>query len=243
MKLAVVVAALLLAPLPLARLRQAASRARAAKARCCAGVARRAERLRPVRRRQVRRRDEAGHRPPTTRSAFVTASRAALADAQTRPEPCLDCLKRAEDFARKAIAARSMRSPTRMSISPPRWAMRRASWVPSGLAPTTIPARRRTNSTPPSPSIRRIPGRWARWAAGTSRSCAPAAIASPSWIYRRPPTSRRRRLRRRVQVGARQSFGALSVCAVAVGLRSRPLPPADRRCAGPRRETEARHGV
>jgi hypothetical protein len=36
---------------------------------------------------------------------FVTASRAALADAQTRPEPCLDCLQWAEDFARKAIAA------------------------------------------------------------------------------------------------------------------------------------------
>jgi len=35
---------------------------------------------------------------------FVTAARAALADAQTRPDPCLDCLKRAEDDARKAIA-------------------------------------------------------------------------------------------------------------------------------------------
>jgi hypothetical protein len=38
---------------------------------------------------------------------FVTASRAALADAQTRADPCLDCLKRAEDFARQAIAADS----------------------------------------------------------------------------------------------------------------------------------------
>ena len=35
---------------------------------------------------------------------FVTAARAALADAQTRADPCLDCLKRAEDDARKAIA-------------------------------------------------------------------------------------------------------------------------------------------
>ncbi|MBL6938246.1 MAG: hypothetical protein ISS15_06570 [Alphaproteobacteria bacterium] len=35
---------------------------------------------------------------------FVTAARAALADAQTRAGPCLDCLKRAEDYARKAIA-------------------------------------------------------------------------------------------------------------------------------------------
>ncbi len=35
---------------------------------------------------------------------LVTAARAALADAQTRPAPCLDCLKRAEDFATRAIA-------------------------------------------------------------------------------------------------------------------------------------------
>jgi len=35
---------------------------------------------------------------------LVTAARAALADAQTRTDPCLDCLKRAEDYARKAIA-------------------------------------------------------------------------------------------------------------------------------------------
>jgi len=35
---------------------------------------------------------------------FLTAARAALADAQTRADPCLDCLKRAEDDARKAIA-------------------------------------------------------------------------------------------------------------------------------------------
>jgi len=35
---------------------------------------------------------------------LVTAARAALADAQTRTDPCLDCFKRAEDFARQAIA-------------------------------------------------------------------------------------------------------------------------------------------
>lgn len=35
---------------------------------------------------------------------LVTAARAALADAQTRTDPCLDCLKRAEDYARQAIA-------------------------------------------------------------------------------------------------------------------------------------------
>src|SRR6185312_14198347 len=33
------------------------------------------------------------------------AASAALADATTRPSPCLDCLYRAEEFARKAIAA------------------------------------------------------------------------------------------------------------------------------------------
>ncbi|HUO91022.1 MAG TPA: hypothetical protein VMU08_17755 [Rhizomicrobium sp.] len=40
-----------------------------------------------------------------TAQGFLVAARAALADAQTRPDPCLDCLKRAEDFARQAIAA------------------------------------------------------------------------------------------------------------------------------------------
>ena len=37
-----------------------------------------------------------------TAQGFAIAARAALADAAMRPEPCLDCLKRAEDFARKA---------------------------------------------------------------------------------------------------------------------------------------------
>ena len=36
---------------------------------------------------------------------WLIAARAALADAQTRPGTCLDCLKRAEDFARKSVAA------------------------------------------------------------------------------------------------------------------------------------------
>ena len=35
---------------------------------------------------------------------LAIAARAALADAMTRPEPCLDCLKRAEEDARRAIA-------------------------------------------------------------------------------------------------------------------------------------------
>jgi hypothetical protein len=38
---------------------------------------------------------------------FLIAARAALADAQTRPGTCLDCLRRAEDFARKSVAADS----------------------------------------------------------------------------------------------------------------------------------------
>jgi hypothetical protein len=42
-----------------------------------------------------------------TAQGYVTAARAALADAQTRPDPCLDCLRRAEGFARQAIAADS----------------------------------------------------------------------------------------------------------------------------------------
>jgi hypothetical protein len=36
---------------------------------------------------------------------FAIAARAALADAAMRPQPCLDCLKRAETFARRAVAA------------------------------------------------------------------------------------------------------------------------------------------
>jgi hypothetical protein len=38
-------------------------------------------------------------------AGLTVAARAALADATTRPEPCLDCLRRAEEFARRAIAA------------------------------------------------------------------------------------------------------------------------------------------
>jgi len=34
---------------------------------------------------------------------YVTAARAAMADAQLRSDPCLDCLHRAEEYARKAI--------------------------------------------------------------------------------------------------------------------------------------------
>ncbi|HEX4303016.1 MAG TPA: hypothetical protein VHZ78_09495 [Rhizomicrobium sp.] len=37
-------------------------------------------------------------------AGYLTAARAILADATTRPRPCLDCLRRAEDFARKAVA-------------------------------------------------------------------------------------------------------------------------------------------
>jgi hypothetical protein len=36
---------------------------------------------------------------------FAIAARAALAVAAMRPEPCLPCLRQAEDFARKAVAA------------------------------------------------------------------------------------------------------------------------------------------
>jgi hypothetical protein len=38
-------------------------------------------------------------------TGYAVAARAALADAALRPAPCLDCLKRAENFARRAIAA------------------------------------------------------------------------------------------------------------------------------------------
>jgi hypothetical protein len=40
-----------------------------------------------------------------TAPGLAIAARAALADAAMRPEPCLSCLKRAEDFARRAVAA------------------------------------------------------------------------------------------------------------------------------------------
>ena len=38
-----------------------------------------------------------------TASGYTVAARAALADATTRPEPCLECLHHAEQLARKAI--------------------------------------------------------------------------------------------------------------------------------------------
>ena len=40
-----------------------------------------------------------------TAAGLAIASRAAMADAMMRREPCLECLKRGEDFARRAIAA------------------------------------------------------------------------------------------------------------------------------------------
>jgi tetratricopeptide (TPR) repeat protein len=40
-----------------------------------------------------------------TASSFAIAARAAMADAMTRPSPCLECLKRGEAYARRAIAA------------------------------------------------------------------------------------------------------------------------------------------
>ena len=39
---------------------------------------------------------------------FAIAARAAMAEAAIKPEPCLACLKRAEGFARKAVAADSV---------------------------------------------------------------------------------------------------------------------------------------
>src|SRR5258708_39155537 len=38
-------------------------------------------------------------------AGLTVAARAALAEATRRPEPCLDCLGRGEDFASKAVAA------------------------------------------------------------------------------------------------------------------------------------------
>jgi hypothetical protein len=40
-----------------------------------------------------------------TATGFAIAARAAMADAMMRPAPCLECLKRAEAYARRAIAA------------------------------------------------------------------------------------------------------------------------------------------
>ena len=45
-----------------------------------------------------------------TADGLAIAARAALADAAIRPQPCLDCLKRAEDFARRAMAADASRA-------------------------------------------------------------------------------------------------------------------------------------
>jgi len=40
-----------------------------------------------------------------TAPGYAIAARAALADAALKPKPCMDCLKRAEKFARAAVAA------------------------------------------------------------------------------------------------------------------------------------------
>ncbi|MBN9545567.1 MAG: hypothetical protein J0I19_08835 [Alphaproteobacteria bacterium] len=40
-----------------------------------------------------------------TAAGFAIAARAAMADAMMRPAPCLECLKRAEEYARRSIAA------------------------------------------------------------------------------------------------------------------------------------------
>lgn len=40
-----------------------------------------------------------------TAAGYAVAARAALADAMMKPEPCLECLKRGEAFARRAVAA------------------------------------------------------------------------------------------------------------------------------------------
>jgi hypothetical protein len=40
-----------------------------------------------------------------TAEGFAIAARAALADAAMRPQPCLACLRRAENFARRGVAA------------------------------------------------------------------------------------------------------------------------------------------
>lgn len=40
-----------------------------------------------------------------TAAGFAIAARAAMADAMMRPAPCLECLKRGEAFARRAVAA------------------------------------------------------------------------------------------------------------------------------------------
>src|SRR3569623_1913476 len=39
-----------------------------------------------------------------TAAGFAIAARAAMADAMMRPEPCLECLTRAEAYARRAVA-------------------------------------------------------------------------------------------------------------------------------------------
>ena len=40
-----------------------------------------------------------------TAAGLAIAARAAMADAMMKPAPCLECLKRGEDYARRAIAA------------------------------------------------------------------------------------------------------------------------------------------
>src|ERR1700749_5107776 len=63
--------------------------------------------------------DEAIHAGTQAGSAegFAIAARAALAEAALSPEPCLACLKRAEDFARKAVAVGAQQSDGHVGLA------------------------------------------------------------------------------------------------------------------------------
>ena len=111
--------------------------------------------------------------------------------------PCLACLERAEGLRAPGRGRRSAFADGQVWLA-----------VALGYEARIIgPVQARLHNYPGQAkdeldaalrSIRKSPLRSARWAAGISRSCAPAAIASPTGSTVRRST-RRRRLRRRVQ--------------------------------------------
>ena len=113
---------------------------------------------------------------------YAIATRSVLAD-EMMHTPCLECLQRAEAYARQAIAADPkypeghiyLAVGVRLRSSHHRHhrsALQRLCRGSRGKISTTC-----------LPSIRTMPGRWRDWAAGTSKSCAPRAIRWRDGLY------------------------------------------------------------
>ena len=118
-----------------------------------------------------------------------------------------------------------------------RWAMRRASPADQARLAQHARARRRMQLDAALRTIPTIPMRWRRWAAGISRSCAPAA---PFWRGKLYGASLDglALFDRAVKCGAGQCGGALPDRAVAGGLDAANFAPASK-TSWPRRARDA----